>query len=101
MTEELEGDPFAGSGQANAAIELVVDEPIGRELLHHRCGRRRRDPHPLGECRGLHMPALRLQLVDLAEVVLDRVAEIRDLGFRRHRYATSSPVTYMTTIPAR
>ena len=47
------------------------------------------------------MPALRLQLVDLAEVVLDGVAQIRDLRFRRHRYATSSPVTYMTMIPAR
>ena len=30
MTEQLEGDPLAGSGQANAAIELVVDEPVAR-----------------------------------------------------------------------
>ena len=28
-------------------------------------------------------------------------AQIRDLRFRGHRYATSSPVTYMTMIPAR
>ena len=44
VAEQLERDPLAGSGQANAAIELVVDEPIAPRASSP-------SPSPTGERR--------------------------------------------------
>jgi hypothetical protein len=77
VPDHLEGDALSLGGQRNAPIGRVDDERERRELLHHRAGRRRGDTHSAGE-RGRRDPLARLpELVDLAEVVLDRVAERR------------------------
>src|SRR6185437_4899605 len=114
VTEQLECDALAVTGQPYAAIELMIDESERRELLHHRRRRGRSNAHLLRKRRGLDASALRLQLVDLAQVVLDRVAQIREDGLScafaparcgvlpgSHVYATRRPVVYMTTMPAR
>src|SRR5215210_597205 len=98
MTEHLERDPLAAPREAHPSVRLVVDEAARRELLHHRGRGGRADPHLPRQRRRLDARPPGLELVDLPQVVLERVADVGEAG---HDQATSSPVTYMTTIPAR
>jgi hypothetical protein len=110
VTEHLERDSLAGWREPYATVELVVGEPERGELLRHSGRRGGSDSHAACEHRRFHRSVLGLELVDLAQVVLRRRAEIREhrstrtlpvLRRRPHAYATRSPVAYMTTIPAR
>ncbi len=98
VAKHLERDPLAAAREPDAAVRLMVDEPARGQLLHHRRRRRRPDSHPPGEGRRPHARAFSLELVDLAQVVLQRVAQV---GEPRHGQATNRPVRYMTTMPAR
>src|SRR5215210_561348 len=98
VTKDLERDPLAATRETDAAVRLVVDEPARGELLHYRGRRGRADPHLPRQRRRPDARPPGLEFVDLAQVVLQRVADVGEAG---HDQATSSPVTYMTTIPAR
>ena len=73
VPDDLQRNLLAGVRECNPAIGLVNCELEGRELLHHRAGRRRRDALPFGQCRHGHAAAICAELVDLAQVVLNRV----------------------------
>ena len=73
VPDDLESHLLAGVRECNPAIGLVDCELERCELLHHRAGRRRRDALPLGQCRHGNATAVCAELVDLAQVVLNRV----------------------------
>ena len=81
VPDHLERHLLAGVRERDAAVGRVLGEPERRELLHHRARRRRRDLLAAGERGRRDTLALDAELVDLLQVVLDRVAEIR----LRHR----------------
>jgi hypothetical protein len=98
----LQRDSLAGSREAHSAVELVIYEPHRRKTLHHAGRGRGSDAHLPRQRRRLDTSSVTtLKLVDLAEVVLDRVAEVRRLRRGSRAHPTRSPVAYMTTIPAR
>ena len=82
VANDLERNLFARARERDPAIRLVSGEAQGRELLHHRaCGCRR---HTLALCERRHGDApvaVGAELVDLAQIVLDRVRQRR----LRHR----------------
>ena len=75
VPDHLEGHALALGREGDAAVGGVLDEVQGRELLHHRAGGGRRDPHLAGERRRGDPLAGGAEVVDLAQVVLDRVAQ--------------------------
>ena len=77
VSDHLERHLLAGVRERDAAVGRVLGEPERRELLHHRARRRRRDLLAAGERGRRDTLALDAELVDLLQVVLDRVAEIR------------------------
>ncbi len=77
VPDHLERHLLAGVRERDAAVGRVLGEPERRELLHHRARRRRGDLLAAGERRSRDALALDAELVDLLQVVLDRVAEIR------------------------
>ncbi len=74
VADDLQRDLLAGAGQRHATIRLVCGETERSELLHHRACGRRRDALCLCE-RRYGDRAIRRELVDLAQVVLDRVGQ--------------------------
>jgi 1,4-dihydroxy-6-naphthoate synthase len=75
VANHLERDLLAGIRERHAAVRRVLEQPERGELLHHRARRRGRDTLSLRE-RGDRRPvAFVLELVDLLEVVLDRVGQ--------------------------
>ena len=93
VADHLEGDLLPGRGQRDAPVGRVRNETQRRELLHHRARRGGRHAHLAREGGRGDAAARRAELVDLAQVVLDRVAE---WGHRRHaasvrRVLASSP----------
>jgi hypothetical protein len=77
VADHLDRDLLARRREADAAVRRVLHELERRELLDHRAGRRRRDFLLARERRHGHPPALRLEVVQLLQVVLDRVAQGR------------------------
>ena len=75
MADHLERDALAGARELDAAVALVPRERQRGELLHHRARGRVGDLQPARERGHRHLAVFRLQLVDLAQVVLDRFAE--------------------------
>ena len=75
MADHLERDAFACRRQLDAAIGLVPRELERRELLDHRARGGVRDVEPPRERGHRHLALFLVELVDLAEVVLDRFAE--------------------------
>src|SRR6266540_2559064 len=76
MAKHLERDALAPPGEPHAAIGHVVGEPERGKPLHHRGRRGRSDLHPARKRRGPNSSGVRLKLVDLAKVVLERLAQI-------------------------
>ena len=87
VADHLQRDPLAGGGQRDRAVRLVLGELEGGELLHHRARRGRRDTLAAGQSGHRRGPALGLELVDLLEVVLDRIGE----GNLRHVLQCKAP----------
>ena len=76
VPDHLERHLLAGVRERDAAVGGVLGEPERGELLHHRARRGCGDLLAAGE-RGRRDPlALGAELVDLLQVVLDRVAEV-------------------------
>jgi hypothetical protein len=75
VSDHLERHLLAVRRQGDAAVGRVLDETECRELLHHRARRRGRDAHLARERRRRDAVVRDPELVDLAQVVLDRVAE--------------------------
>jgi len=73
VPDDLERHLLAGIRECNASVGLVNCEPERCELLHHRAGRRRRDALPFGQCRHGDAAGVYAELVDLAQIVLNRV----------------------------
>jgi hypothetical protein len=73
VADHLERDLLAGRRQRDAAVRLVHRQAERGELLHHRARRRRR--HSLAFCERRHRDAsvVGAELVDLAQIVLNRV----------------------------
>ena len=79
VSDHLQGHLLARVRERDAAVGGMLGEPECRQLLHHLARRRGRDVLPAGERRRRHALGLRPELVNLLQVVLDRVAE-PDLG---------------------
>ena len=75
VADHLERDPLALRRQGHPAVRRVLDERERGELLHHRARGGRRDVHLAREGGRRDAVARGAELVDLAQVVLDRVAE--------------------------
>src|SRR5215471_548577 len=75
MTRYLDGDTLPVLGERDAAIGGVLHEPECRKLLHHRARRRRRHAKAARERSRRHARPVLAQDEDLAQVVLDRVAQ--------------------------
>ena len=73
VADDLDRDPLARGGQREAPVRLELQQLEGRELLRHRAGRGCGDTLPAGERRDRHPSARLLELVDLLQVVLDRL----------------------------
>ena len=75
VADHLERDLLSLRRQRDTAVRRVLDERQGGELLHHRTRGGGRDAHLAGEGRRRDPVARGAELVDLAQVVLDRVAQ--------------------------
>ena len=76
VPDHLEGDALAGLGEPDAAVASMLGEAEDRELLQHRGGGRRSHAHRLGDLGRGRATAGRLKLVDLLQVVLDRLGQL-------------------------
>jgi hypothetical protein len=77
VPDHLERDALALGRQGHPPVRRVRDQVERRELLHHRARRRGRDAHLAGKARRRHLAAGAREVVDAAQVVLDRVAQHR------------------------
>jgi len=77
VSNDLERNPFSRVRQGDTAIGLVHGEIERRELFDHRAGRGRRDALALRQRGDRDATAVSAELVDLAQVVLDRVRQRR------------------------
>src|SRR5581483_9162670 len=82
VPDDLERDALARRRERDAAVRLVLCEAERGELLHHRARRRRRYLLRTGERADGDAVARLRELVDLAEVVLNRLGQ----RLLRHSY---------------
>src|SRR6266446_4566048 len=75
VADDLERDFLAGVRERDSAVGLMDREVERCELLHHRARRGGRNALALRQCGDGHAGAVRAELVDLAQVVLDRVGK--------------------------
>src|SRR6266446_5789532 len=112
VADDLERDFLAGVRERDSAVGLMDREVERCELLHHRARRGGRNALALRQCGDGHAGAVRAELVDLAQVVLDRVGETglsHRLTVCRLRHYLSrfwpaitrrSPPSLLTRVPA-
>ena len=77
VPDDLERDPFPRTRQRDSSIRFVHCEAERCQLLHHRAGGGRRDALPLRERGHGHAVSISAELVDLAQIVLDRIRQRR------------------------
>ena len=77
VADHLERHALAGRRQRDGSVRLVRGELERCELLHHRARRGGRHPLPAGERGDRSVLSLAPELVDLLEVILDRVGQGR------------------------
>src|SRR4029453_7651833 len=75
VADHLEGDLLSRSRQLDPTVRLMHGEVERGELFHHRACRSRRDAETLRESGYRDASTLRAELVDLAQIVLDRVGQ--------------------------
>ena len=75
VADDLERDLLPALGELDATVRRMIRESEDGELLQHRGRRRRSDRHALRDRRRGRPLAAYLKLVDLLQVVLDRLAQ--------------------------